>query len=61
MKKKSKDVTLICVKTKQDNLDKRQFRITLPTYIIDELDWKHGDKLKVWINPKKHVQIRKKK
>jgi len=58
--KRSKEVTLTHIKTKQGKLKKEQFRITLPVRMIKELGWKAKDKLKVWINPKKHIEIRKK-
>ena len=56
---KSKYVKLTYFKFK-DNGEKRQARISLPVKMIDKLKWKAGDKLKVWINKKKHIEIRKK-
>jgi len=58
-KKKSKYVKLTYFK-KKANGHKRQARISLPVKMIDKLKWKKGDVLKVWINKKKHIEIRKK-
>jgi len=58
--KKSKDVKLSHFKKKQGSLIKEQYKVTLPVSMIRELGWKKADTLKVWINPKKHLEIRKK-
>lgn len=58
-KKKSKRITLNYHETIQDNKSKRQYKITLPVKMVDILEWKAKDKLKVWLNNKKHIEIRK--
>lgn len=59
-KKKSKIITLNYYETKQNGLTKRQFRVTLPPKMIESLEMKAKDKLKVWVNKeKKQVRIRK--
>jgi hypothetical protein len=57
--KKSKNITLNYSETKQNNLKKRQYKITIPAKMIDYLGWKAKDILKVWINRKKHIEMRK--
>lgn len=58
--KKSKYIKLHYFKTKQDDKTKRQYKITLPAKMIDYLGWKAKDMLKIWVNNKRHVEIRKK-
>jgi len=60
MKKRSKLVILNYYENKQGNLIKKQYKITLPKPLIDQLKWEKGDILKIWINNKKHLEIRKK-
>ena len=59
--KKSKNVTLNYYETKQDNLKKRQYKITLPVKLVDEVGWKPKDRLHVFVNRKRHLEIRKPK
>ena len=56
--KQSKDVKLSHFKKTQGNLEKEQYKVTLPAKMVRQLGWKKGDKLKIWINPKKHLEIR---
>ena len=59
-KKKSKIVTLNYYETKQNELTKRQYRVTLPPKMVESLDMKAKDKLKVWVNKeKKQIRIKK--
>lgn len=58
--KKSKDVMLLYTKTEQKGLTKEQYKVTLPAQMVRKLGWMAKDKLKVWINRKKHIEVRKK-
>ena len=58
--KKSKDVMLLYTKTEQKGLTKEQYKVTLPVQMIRKLGWEAKEKLKVWINQKKHIEMRKK-
>lgn len=54
--KQSKYIKLNYVESK----GKKQYRITLPIKMVTKLGWKAKDKLKIWINRKRHIEIRKK-
>ena len=41
-------------------LTKEQYKVTLPVQMIRKLGWEAKEKLKVWINQKKHIEMRKK-
>lgn len=58
--KKSKDLRLSHYTTKQGELTKEQYKVTLPAPMVRKLEWKKGDLLKIWINPKRHLELRKK-
>lgn len=57
--KKSKIVTLNYFQSKAG---KRQYRVTIPPKMVESLEWKAQDKVKVWVNrEKKQIRIKKHK
>ena len=58
--KKVKIVTLNYFETKQNDIIKRQYRVSIAPKMIESLEMKAKDKLKVWVNKeKKQIRIKK--